>query len=103
MNPVKDYMQADPLNIQESQTMRDAIEMFRMHKFRHLPVTKEKKLVGIVTDRDVKRASPSLLMDVNQEEYERILDTTPVSRIMTRDPLTITPDTPPRGGRGAFN
>jgi acetoin utilization protein AcuB len=54
-------------------------------------VVESGKVVGIVTDRDIKRATPSLLSGVDQEEYDRILTTTAVSQVMTRSPFTVTP------------
>jgi acetoin utilization protein AcuB len=49
--------------------------------------------VGIVTDRDTRKASPSLLSGVDMNEYEEVLSNTPISRIMTREPFTVTADT----------
>ena len=51
------------------------------------------RVVGIVTDRDLKRATPSLLSGVRQEDFDRVLDETPVTKVMTRDPATTTPGT----------
>lgn len=76
------------------QTMREVVDLFRSHKIRHLPVVENSRLVGIVTDRDVKRATPSILSGGSQEDYNRIVDETLVSQIMTREPLTITEETP---------
>ena len=50
-------------------------------------------LLGMVSDRDIRRASPSLLSGIDKQEYERVLEDTPISRIMTREPFTVTEDT----------
>ena|SRR5258708_3029053 len=89
---VEDIMTRSVLTIAPEQTLRDALELLRSKRIRHLPVVEHAKLVGIVTDRDVKRATPSLLSGVEREEYDRVLDATTVSQFMTRDPLTIEPD-----------
>ena len=52
------------------------------------------RLVGIVTDRDVRRALPSPLMDADPTERDAMVDNTPVSRVMTREPLTVEPGSP---------
>jgi CBS domain-containing protein len=51
------------------------------------------RLVGIVAEGDLKRASPSTLSD-SQEEYDQVMDATPVSRIMVAQVLTVAEDTP---------
>jgi acetoin utilization protein AcuB len=49
--------------------------------------------VGIVSDRDIRKASPSLLSGVDMTEYEDVLRNTPISRVMTREPFTVTAET----------
>jgi CBS domain-containing protein len=50
--------------------------------------------VGVVTEHDVRQHTPSTLSGVSAEEYNQILENTPVSRAMTRDPVTVQPDQP---------
>jgi CBS domain-containing protein len=87
---VRDFMTRDPLTIKQSARLREAVELVMVRRIRHIPVLDEEgRLAGIVTDRDVKRSLPSPLSAIASEEYESILDDTPVSRVMTREPLTI--------------
>ena len=74
-------------------TLRDALRLLRSNRIRHLPVVDDLKLVGIVTDRDVKRATPSVLSGVHRDEYDRVLAATKVVQFMTREPITVTPKT----------
>jgi len=68
----------------------DAVELVMVRRIRHIPVLGANGcLVGIVTDRDVKRSLPSPLSAIAAEEYELILDETPLTRVMTREPVTI--------------
>ncbi|SRR5712692_9350059 len=90
---VEDVMSRSLVTVTPEQTLRDAIDLLQSHRIRHLPVIYSSKLVGIVTDRDVKRAAPSVLSGVERDEYERVLATTKVSQFMTREPLTVTPKT----------
>ncbi len=90
---VGDYMTKEPFTAAEDTNMKEAVELLRQHHIRHLPVVQGPKLVGIVTDRDIRKASPSLLSGVDMGEYEEVLASTPISRIMTREPFTLTPDT----------
>ena len=89
---VEDVMSRSVVTLTPEQTLREAIDLLQSKHIRHLPVVGDSKVVGIVTDRDVKRATPSLLSGVDRDDYERVLKTTTVAQFMTRDPLTVTPD-----------
>ena len=90
---VGDCMRKDPQSVHEDTSMKEAVMLMQQHHVRHLPVTEGTILVGIVTDRDTRKASPSLLSGVDMSEYEEVLNNTPISRIMTREPFTVTPET----------
>ncbi len=92
---VGDYMTRDPITVAEDATMKEAMLLLRSHHIRHLPVaTGGKLLVGLVSDRDIKRASPSILQGIDKREFEQLMEDTPVSRIMTREPFTVNAMTP---------
>ena len=74
-------------------SLEDAILFERKHKVRHIPVVDGAELVGILTDRDIKRATPSLIGGIDRDNSEIMIRTTPLNRIMTRDPITGTPST----------
>src|SRR5262245_25285553 len=80
---VKDVMTREVVTLAPEQTLRDAIEVLRRERIRHLPVVEGKKLLGIVTDRDVKRATPSVLTGVGNDEYNQSLVTIKVAQLMT--------------------
>lgn len=86
-------MSRQVVTLTPEQTLREAIELLRSKRIRHLPVVEDSRLVGIVTDRDVKRATPSLLSGIDREEFDRVLNETLISQVMTREPLTVTPET----------
>jgi acetoin utilization protein AcuB len=90
---VGNYMTPEPVTISEDESMGEALVLMRRHQIRHLPVVNGNILVGIVTDRDLRRASPSLLSGIAEDQYKEVLDGTPVSRIMTREPFTVRLDT----------
>jgi len=89
---IADVMTRNVMTLKPEQTLRDAVELLRSKHIRHLPVVEDSKLIGIVTDRDVKRATPSLLSGVDRDEYDRVLDETKIAQIMTREPMTVTPE-----------
>lgn len=90
---VRDYMTTNPVTLHESDRLRDAVELVMMRRIRHIPVLdSHDRLVGIVTDRDIKRTLPSPLSSAAPEEYEAILETTAVGHVMTREPSTVEAD-----------
>jgi len=87
---VRELMTREPVTLKATAMLRDAVELVMERRVRHIPVLGDDgRLVGIVTDRDVKRSLPSPLSAIAAEEYEMILDETPVARVMTREPVTI--------------
>jgi len=88
---VEEAMTRSVVTLTPDETLRDALILLRSNRVRHLPVVEGEKVVGIVTDRDVKRATPSVLSGVERDEYDRVLATTKVSQFMTREPITVAP------------
>jgi acetoin utilization protein AcuB len=91
---VGDYMTKDPITVEEDASMKEAMLLLRAHHIRHLPVAMGKLLIGLVSDRDIKRAAPSILSGIDKSEFEQLMEDTPVSRIMTREPFTVSENTP---------
>ena len=89
---VNAWMQKEVLTLSEKSSLRDAIDLSMKHHIRHIPIIRDQKeLVGIVSDRDIKRFTPSILSERSAGEHERVLEETPLARIMTKDPQTISP------------
>ena len=86
---VEQVMTGSVMTLAPEQTLREAIDLMRSKRIRHLPVVEAKKLVGIVTDRDVKRATPSVLSGVGKDDYDNALLTIRVAQFMTREPITV--------------
>jgi len=93
---VREIMSTNLTTLDQEARLLDAALLMRSSGFRHLPIVHGGRLVGLVSDRDIQRATPSLLGKVSQEEYNRIFETTPITRIMRRDVLTVAPTTPIR-------
>src|SRR5437867_11408526 len=91
---VEQRMTRKVVTLAGDQTLREAIAVMQRHRIRHLPVLQGDRIVGIVTDRDVKRATPSLLSGVDQQQFDKVLSTTRIAQVMTRNPFTVTPSTP---------
>lgn len=93
---VRDFMTSPATTLPHTASLLDAALKLRSTGYRHLPIVDGQRLVGIVSDRDILWFSPSLLGRISQEEYNSIFENTPLERVMSRDPLTVTPTTPLR-------
>lgn len=75
------------------QTIPLADDVMKLHKFRHLPVIDDqRRLVGLVTQRDILRAQISVLTGLTEDESRARQADVKISQIMTTDVWTIGPD-----------
>lgn len=86
---VSNRMTANPFTLTANATVADASEMMRTHKFRRLPIVENGKLVGIITDRDLREVSPSPATTLSIFELNYLLAKMMVKDIMKKDVLTI--------------
>ena len=87
-------MTANPITITPDTTVSDASELMRTHKFRRLPVVRDGKLVGIITDRDLREVAPSPATTLSIFELNYLLAKMQVKDIMKTNVLTILPTAP---------
>jgi acetoin utilization protein AcuB len=94
---VADIMSPNPVTVTPRNAIRTAINLMREGGYRRLPVVDRGRLVGIVTDRDLRRAANSPFV-VREQWYDNfILDHIEVGSCMTPNPLVIGPDAPIAG------
>jgi acetoin utilization protein AcuB len=91
---VRQFMTSPVTSLPSSARLLDAGLLLRAGRIRHIPIIDDGQLVGILSDRDVQRCTPSLLTRVTADEYNAIFEDTPVARVMSRDPQHISPDAP---------
>ena len=53
---VKKFMTANPVVVEQNQSIREAKRLLDEHGFRHLPITDNGRVVGILSDRDIVRS-----------------------------------------------
>jgi len=51
---IKSVMTPFPYSVEVGAPIREAQDFMRVHKIRHLPVTEAQRLIGVLTDRDIK-------------------------------------------------
>ena len=90
---VKDYMTPNPETLTPEDRLLDAELLVRRAGVRHMPVVSDDRLVGLLTERDVRRYAPSILHS-SPEEYNEIFENTLVGKVMTKQVTTIGPEAP---------
>jgi acetoin utilization protein AcuB len=93
---IREKIQKDPITISPDASFYEARNIIHEKGVRHLPVVdKNNRLVGIVTDRDIRKSAPSDATLLNVQELNYLLGKLKVSSFMTPKGklITITPDT----------
>jgi acetoin utilization protein AcuB len=89
---VNDWMNTPVISVDAHDNMQKAVDLMTEHKIGILPVLQSGKLVGIVTDRDLKQAAPSSIAVFEIKQILYHLSRVKMEDIMTRDPITVPPD-----------
>lgn len=79
------------ITIDADESMRGAAQLLERHHIRQLPVVSKGRLVGIVSDRDIRRNSASQATSLEVHELNYLLERIKVRDIMTPQPVTVTP------------
>ena len=79
---VAEWMVKDPIVVTLDQRVQDCVELMREHSIRHLPVVENQRLIGLVTESDLREVFLATLVE----------DLT-IQGVMITEPLTVTPDT----------
>jgi len=89
---VKDWMTEDVIVLDENASIMKASQIMKENNIRRIPVVRAGKLVGIVSDRDIKEATPSKATALDVHELYYLLSEVRVKDIMTPDPITVRPE-----------
>ena len=89
---VRNWMNPTVISIEAQASMAEALNLLKENQIKTLPVFDRETLVGVVTDRDLKRASASDATLLEIHELLHALTRIKVRDIMSRKPITI-PDT----------
>lgn len=91
---VQDVYTTGVVTVTPETTLPDAVRLTRERGIRHLPVVDGGKLVGIISDRDLKRAMASPATSLEAHELNYLLSRLGVGEIMTRAVITVSPTLP---------
>lgn len=94
MEHLADFMTREVRTLRADQPLMDALRFLREHNVRHIPILgPDDALVGVLTDRDIKRATPSALAPGQRDVWEKVVSETTLAKVMTKDPTTASPQT----------
>ena len=88
----QDMMHPNVITAAPDTSLAQAQRLMQDNSIRHLPVVSGLSLVGLVTDRDLRQASPSPATTLSRGEINYQMDTTPIATCMTRDLITLSPE-----------
>lgn len=91
---VKDVMTQDVITISPDSTFSEAMDLIRKKGIRRLPVVKDGKVVGIVTEKDLLSASPSQATTLDVWELTSLLNKLKIKQIMRKEVIHVHPNTP---------
>ncbi len=92
---VERRMTLNPVTIGPDANVVEASDLMKKEKVHRLPVLdKDKKLIGVITEKDILHATPSPASSLSIHEMAYLLSKLTVKKLMTKNPVTISKDVP---------
>lgn len=89
---MSDVMTTNVITIPSNTSLAEARRVMEAHRVRRIPVVDRGLLVGIVTRDQLDRVGPSQISSFNIHDLTRILNKVTVRDVMTKNPVTVSPD-----------
>lgn len=89
---IRDLMTPAPITVPPSTSVVEAKALMTKSGIRHLLIAEEGRLVGIVTDRDIRLNLPSPATSLSVWEVNYLLARLTVDQVMTKSLITVSPD-----------
>lgn len=93
MTKVERWMTRNPITVEATATVMEAIHLMKERKIRRLPVMTKGKIAGILTEAMLKDFMPSKATALDTWELHYLLSKTPVTEAMNPKPYMVTPET----------
>lgn len=88
---VQNWMSTGVITVTEDTPIINVIQQFDTHGIRHIPVIRDRELVGMITDQDVKEATPSKTATMTARELYCLLAELKAGDVMQPDPVLMRP------------
>lgn len=90
---IQDIMSRQLVTVSPDDTVANVRAMFQTWRFHHLLVVERRRLLGVISDRDLlKNLSPFIGRELAERSQDAALLDRKVHQIMTRKPITVPPD-----------
>lgn len=86
---VKNWMSKPVITVDLNDSMHDAVNLIKKYSIRMLPVTEKGELVGVISDRDLKKASASDATLLKEYDIQYLIARIKIKEIMTRDTISV--------------
>ena len=93
MTKVARWMTPNPITIEDTATIVEAIHLLKEKNVRRLPVMHKGRIAGVVTEKMLKDFTPSKATSLDTWEVHYLLARTQVTAAMNAKPHTVTPET----------
>ncbi|SHH08063.1 CBS domain-containing protein [Desulfosporosinus lacus] len=90
---VRQFMTAQVFTVTPEKTIADTMALMREKKISRMPVVEKGKLVGLVTDGDLREVSPSPATTLSIFELNYLIAKTPIREVAIKKVVTCHPDT----------
>lgn len=89
---IRNWMTSSVISVKEDASMLKVSKLMKEHGIKRVPVVDDdNRLIGIVSDRDIKEASPSKATTLDIHELSYLLSELKIKDIMTKDPVAVSP------------
>ncbi len=89
---MSDVMTTNVITIPSNTSLAEARRVMEAHRVRRIPVVDRGLLMGIVTRDQLDRVGPSQISSFNIHDLTRLLNKVTVKDVMTKNPVTVSPD-----------
>ncbi len=94
LSRIREWMTLSPVTVTPETPVPRAHELMLSRRVRHLPVVEDDRVVGIITDRDLRTVQPSPATSFSVGEIRFLLEKLTVAEVMSKPAVTISPDAP---------
>lgn len=91
---VGERMTTSVVEVSPDDPIQEVLQKMKAEGIRRTPVVKESKLVGMVSEKDLLNATPSIATSLSVWELNYLLSKVTVSEVMTKNVVSVTPTTP---------
>jgi len=89
---VREVMTTAPVTVGPEDSLQHAVDLLEKYQVHELPVVEQGRLIGIVTDGDLKLMTPAYPLFPDQDEIRQALRDLKVAAAMTVEPVVIGPE-----------